>query len=235
MPQRLPTNLPPHISPIALPDHAPADVRAWLVEVDLTAPLEVASAGLLDATELARARRYLRHSDSARFATVRAALRMLLSLHVDADASSLVIETDARGRPALASPEAPDFNVSHSGAFGAIALSATRSLGIDIEEARVSLDWRELARAVFSEADRRTVDATAPGAQREAFFECWSAKEAVLKAHGTGMGAGALTMDSFSVMPRAAERYALSEEAGDFIVCKLAAPPGYVMALSWSS
>ncbi len=224
-------DFPPHIVALPLPAHAPADVRAWRIDIDLVAPLDVASAGVLNDDELARAKRFLRHADAARFATVRAALRIVLAMHVD-DAH-LVIDKDAHGRPYLAVDDAPDFNVSHSGAHGTIALSMQRKVGIDIEEARVTLKWRDLQSVVLGEADLRTMQTLPEHAQRAAFFDCWTAKEALLKAHGTGMGAGALTMESFSVLPRKSERYALSYD-DTFTVAALAAPDGYAAALAWS-
>jgi 4'-phosphopantetheinyl transferase len=219
---------------VALPAHVPADVRVWLIDIDLAAPLAVASAGVLTESELGRARRFLRHADTARFATVRAVLRRVLAASLDADPARLVIEPDASGRPALALSGGPDFNVSHSGAHGAIVLSAARRVGIDIEEARVSLDWRELEPAVFAPADREAVASMPPAVQAEAFFDCWTAKEALLKAHGTGMGLGAVRMDAFAVLPREGARYALSREAGAFGAAALAAPSGYAAALAWS-
>jgi 4'-phosphopantetheinyl transferase len=214
-----------------LPSHAPDDVRVWLVEIDFSAPLDCA---VLNEAEIARARRYLRPVDATRFAAVRAALRRVLAAEADEDAASLIIETDANGRPALALNNAPDFNVSHSGAFGAIALSGKRAVGIDIEEARATLDWRGLTSVVFADADTRAIEALHEHAQRNAFFDCWTAKEAVLKAHGTGMGAGAIRMDAFSVLPRDGAQYALSKEAGAYEVAALNSPANYAAALSWS-
>jgi 4'-phosphopantetheinyl transferase len=214
-----------------LPSHAPDDVRVWLIEIDFNAPLDYA---VLNEAEIARAGRYLRSVDAARFAAVRAALRHVLAAQLNKDPASLVIEPDANGRPAPALKNAPDFNVSHSGAYGAIALSSQRSVGIDIEEARAKLDWRGLTSVVFADADTRAIEALHESAQRNAFFDCWTAKEAVLKAHGTGMGAGAIRMDAFSVLPREGERYALSKEAGAYEVAVLKAPANYAAALSWS-
>jgi 4'-phosphopantetheinyl transferase len=225
--------MPPHIRPLTLPQHAPDDVFAWLVDIDLTAPLDMAGGGVLHDDEIARARRFLRHADTARFATVRAAMRRVLAAQMRMDAASLVIETDANGRPRLVAQNAPDFNVSHSGAHGAIALSMKRRVGIDIEEARASLHWRELEPAVFADADTRALAALPEREQRDAFFDCWTAKEALLKAHGTGLGAGAIGMTSFSVLPRNGDHYALSHEAGAFDLAALKAPPDYHAALSW--
>jgi 4'-phosphopantetheinyl transferase len=235
MPSDIASSLAANVRPVPLPADTPADVRVWRVEIDLAAPLAIASGGILQEHELARARRFMLHADAARFATVRASLRMLLAAQLHADAARLAIETDASGRPMLAMPDAAlDFNVSHSGAYGMIAMTAKRRVGVDIEEGRASIRWRELEPMVLSPADRRVIDSLPATEQRGAFFDCWAAKEAVLKAHGTGMGAGAIGMDAFSVLPREGARYALSAEAGAFAVSALDAPASYACALAWS-
>ncbi|KMY85495.1 4'-phosphopantetheinyl transferase [Candidatus Paraburkholderia calva] len=223
-----------HVRPVPLPAGAPVDVAVWLVTIDLAAPLAIASGGALQESEWARVRRFLRRADAVRFVTVRGALRALLGARLRMDAARLVIESDTHGRPRLTLPGAPDFNVSHSGAHGVIAISDARRVGVDIEEARASFDWRELEPMVLSAVDRSIVDALPADAQRAAFFDCWAAKEALLKAHGTGMGAGAIRMDAVSVLPRDGTRYALSVEAGAFDAAALTTPDGYAGALAWS-
>ncbi|WP_250453253.1 4'-phosphopantetheinyl transferase superfamily protein [Caballeronia sp. ATUFL_M2_KS44] len=213
---------------------APADVRVWRVDIDLDAPLERAGAGLLDANEMARAHRFIRHEDAARFVTMRACLRRLLAAPLDIEPSQLQLDIDTNGRPLFSMPHAPDFNVSHSGAQGLIAISFERRVGVDIEEARPSFDWRELEASVLHHADKRVMDATPDARRSGAFFACWTAKEALLKAHGDGIGGKALTMTSFSVLPRDGARYAVSAEAGAFEAVSLAAPDGYAAALAWS-
>jgi 4'-phosphopantetheinyl transferase len=224
--------IPFDLRPLPLPADAPNDVRVWLVRLDLTAPLSLFD--VLNEDELARARRFLRHEDAARFATVRAALRHLLATETAGDPATLVLNADANGRPALAHREAPDFNVSHSGAYGLVAISRERRVGVDIEAARATFDWRELAPSVLAERDRREIDALPEAARGGAFFDCWTAKEAVLKAHGAGIGGGTVGMSGFSVLPREGARYAVDRNAGAFEAIALVAPPEYRAALAWS-
>lgn len=225
----------PCLSKLPLHRDVPDDVYMWLVEIDVTASLMEAAAGVLNAQELARASRYRHPADAARFATVRAALRHVLSLTLDADPAGLVLETDANGRPFLAMPHAPDINVSHSGAYGLIALSASRRVGVDIEETRSSLDWLELQSAVFADADRRALDALPELARSASFFACWSGKESVLKARGEGLVSAQFGLTSFSVLPCLEGRFAVSSAAGDIRAAALDAPAGYVAAVAWSS
>ncbi|MBC8639246.1 4'-phosphopantetheinyl transferase superfamily protein [Caballeronia sp. EK] len=229
------TTIPFDIQPMPLPADAPADVRVWQVQIDFSAPLDSAAYAAMNASERARAARFLRHADAARFATLRCALRHVLAADTDRDAASLMLDADDRGRPFLADPDAPDFNVSHSGAFGLIAVSRERRVGVDIEEARATFKWRELAPAVLADMDRREIEALPDEpAQNARFFDCWTAKEAVLKAHGVGIGGATITMTSFSVLPRKGDRYALTREAGAFGAASLEAPSGYAAALAWS-
>lgn len=114
-----------------------------------------------------------------------------------------------------------------------IAVSRERRVGVDIEEAaRAGFDWRELAAPVLSEGDRRALDALPEGVRVGAFFDCWTAKEAVLKAHGAGIGGGIIAMNAFSVLPRDGVRFAVEGKAGAFAAISLAAPAGYAAALA---
>lgn len=221
--------------PLPLPSNAPADLRVWLIKLDLKKSLTDATSNVLSTTELARANRFLRHEDAIRFATVRASLRKTLAQTLNTDPATLTIETDANGRPMLSIPNAPDFNVSHSGAYGLIAISQKRRVGIDIEEARPALDWRELEPAVFAQADRNVVYALPEVERGAAFFDCWSAKEAVLKARGEGIGGNGITLQGFSVLPDENGRFRLSKEAGAIEAAALDAPEGYAAALAWST
>ena len=226
--------IPFDLRPLPLPAEAPGDVRVWLVHIDLTAPLDDAVHAVLHPGERARAARFLRHEDAARFGIMRAALRQVLAAETGGEPAALVLDPDSNGRPALGHPDAPDFNVSHSGAYGLIAISRERRVGVDIEVARAGFGWRELAVSVLSERDRRAIDALPEDARVGAFFDCWTAKEAVLKAHGAGIGGGVISMNAFSVLPRDGVRYPVDGRAGAFAAISLAAPGGCAAALAWS-
>ncbi|WP_232519254.1 4'-phosphopantetheinyl transferase family protein [Caballeronia insecticola] len=222
------------MQPLPLPAGAPVDVRVWLVAIDVALPLNDTGLAVLHADERARAARFLRHEDAARFCIVRAALRHVLAAQTGDDPARLTFDAGPNGRPTLAHADAPDFNVSHSGEYGLIAVSHERRVGVDIEAARAAFDWRELASSVLAERDRHEIDAMPEGAQSDAFFDCWTAKEAVLKAHGVGIGGGVIAMDGFSVLPRELGRYAVDRRAGAFEASALVAPTGYAAALAWS-
>jgi 4'-phosphopantetheinyl transferase len=76
-----------------------------------------------------------------------------------------------------------DFNVSHSGRYIACAFTDRGRVGIDIEKVR-SLDWFEFKNEFRLEEQAVIARANDP---LGAFYEYWTAKEAVIKADGRGM------------------------------------------------
>jgi 4'-phosphopantetheinyl transferase len=76
-----------------------------------------------------------------------------------------------------------DFNISHSGEFVVCAFSAKQRVGIDIEQIQpVELqDFNSMLNNSDKEIIRSSKEPLVP------FFKIWSAKEAILKAHGSGL------------------------------------------------
>ncbi|CAN7430826.1 4'-phosphopantetheinyl transferase superfamily protein [Trinickia sp. LjRoot230] len=178
-----------------------AGVEVLCVALDLSAPLDAPQLAALDESERARAARFLRHEDAVRHAATRAALREALAERLAQPAHALQLERDEAGRPRLAGPlaQALDFNVSHTGQYALIAISATRRVGVDIELRREAFDWRSVARSVFTSAESRYVESLPEASRQAAFYDAWAAKEALLKALGVGI-AIAGGMPGFSVL-----------------------------------
>ena len=90
-----------------------------------------------------------------------------------------------RGKPFL--PDAAAYNLSHSGRWIACAVSRCEPIGIDVETfARLS-DYRDLVPAIMHPAERRCLEQAAPASRLALFKRCWTRKEAVLKATGSGL------------------------------------------------
>ncbi|MCC8396162.1 4'-phosphopantetheinyl transferase superfamily protein [Paraburkholderia sp. MMS20-SJTR3] len=192
--------------PLAIPRAAAAGVEVFCVTFDFTAMLDHHAFAVLSDTERAKAARYLRHEDAVRHAATRVALRELLAERTGIAPAVLRFEQDAAGRPRLAGSADPahqaahawpDFNVSHSGQHALIALAARRKVGVDIEVARRDKNWQALTPAVFAPRDEAAVAALPDERRVAAFYDIWTAKEALLKALGVGIGEG---MTWFSVL-----------------------------------
>jgi 4'-phosphopantetheinyl transferase len=183
-----------------------AGIEIFCITFDFHVTLDSPAFAVLSDDERARAARFLRHEDALRHAGTRVVLRRLLAERTGVKPDALRFEPDAAGRPRVASNESslsgepdawPDFNVSHSGQHALIAIAARGRVGIDIEAARDEMNWQALTPTVFASRDAACVSALPVHLRAAAFYDVWTAKEAMLKALGVGIGDG---MNWFSVL-----------------------------------
>lgn len=79
-----------------------------------------------------------------------------------------------------------DFSISHSADMVWVALCRTATVGIDLEQLRPLPDAVQLADQLHPQ-ERQALLALPENELEKAFFRCWTRKEAVLKAYGTGL------------------------------------------------
>lgn len=216
----------------------PEDVEVWSVSLDLSR--SVSALPFLNDGERARAMRYRQAADRIRFAATRSALRRLLAGAIKADSERLQFDLSDRGKPQLAGRADVSFNVSHAGECALIALSRVRDVGIDVEAANATINWRELASLICTVAERQVLDSELPARQLEKFFHCWTAKEALLKALGVGITEGLLALavdlnasDSTDASPQVVVDVPQFEAAGALQYRWLNDVPGYIGCLAY--
>lgn len=220
---------------IPLPPGCPRDVSLWRVDVAFDGDLDDEIFAQLSEDERARAKSFHRTSDALRFATVRAALRQLLADRIGVMPEQVSLANGEFGRPALIQQQSLDFNVSHSGSYGLIALSSRRRVGVDIEMRATHVDWRAVAEVALNPAERASIERLNAAQQLEAFCAIWVMKESIVKAAGIG-----LTEDlrRLSVLPDreglVAGHSCSTEHAARFQVATLPAPDGYAACVAWS-
>ncbi|WGS40837.1 4'-phosphopantetheinyl transferase superfamily protein [Burkholderia sp. JSH-S8] len=219
-----------------------AGVQVVRVDFDWHAPLASPGyAGLSDA-EQARAARFLRREDAVRSAGTRIALRDVLGAQLGIASRDVAIAIGEAGRPALdpAHRAALDFNVSHAGDHALIAWSAACRVGVDIERADRAIDWRALSREVCAPGEAAYLDEHPDAARADAFMRVWAAKEALLKALGTGIAGG---LQAFAVVPprdaatpavEIVEPAAPAAGVAAFDAAWLDAAPGYAACVAWT-
>lgn len=146
----------------------------------------------LSEDERARAAKLRTPELAHRFVAGRAFLRRTLAAYLGFAPETLRFAYNPYGRPGLAS--APfDFNLSHSGTMALLAV-AQGMIGVDVEHPDPGADLVEIGRQVMSPAELAAFEAL-PASEREpAFYALWTAKEAVIKAMGTGFSRDARTL-----------------------------------------
>jgi 4'-phosphopantetheinyl transferase len=226
----------------------PDEVRVFSLDAG-SEGLLAAAYPVLTRAELTRADGFRRDSSRSQMARLefivgRGWLRLLLASTLNAEnriaAADLPIETGAQGKPFVdrrspALTGLPEFNVAHSRGQVMIALSQAGSVGVDLEFVDDTVEVLEIARESFAPAEIAAIEQAAAGQARvDAFYRCWTAKEAIAKADGRGLS---LALDSFSVLDGVADLCSLSAPvpaggAAKYFVRSLTCPPGYRAALA---
>jgi 4'-phosphopantetheinyl transferase len=185
---------PPWQWPAAAALPAAGDCEVWRLDLDAVEGVGQAlrGDGPLDASELARARRFVFEHDGRRFVAARLALRRILGAALGCAPAALAIDAPPLQRPRVAGAAGIDFSLSHSGRLALVAVARAAPLGVDVEEWRPVPDAAALAARLFTAAECETLRAAAQDGQpvsaaEAAFLTCWTRKEAVLKSTGLGL------------------------------------------------
>ena len=144
----------------------------------------------LDGEERRRARRFQHAGARRRYVLCRASLRSLLCDALDCRNQQLTFGASEHGKPfaAVDALEVPiGFNVSHSGQHGLVALAERGRVGVDVEERVPPRHLEVLIDAALGPSERAEVTAASGLRKLQLFLDLWTMKEALSKAHGTGL------------------------------------------------
>jgi 4'-phosphopantetheinyl transferase len=176
--------------------------------------------------------------DREHFIVARGVLRAILGRYLNRVPECLSFSYGARGKPALAGESDTDairFSVSHSHGVALYAFTRGREVGIDLERIRCDLAAVEIAERFFSRREVAMLRSLPTAVQHQAFFRCWTRKEAYIKAKGEGLS---LPLDQFDVSLAPEEPAAVlgaqrdPSEASRWSLQDLAPAPGYAAALA---
>jgi phosphopantetheinyl transferase len=143
---------------------------------------------ILSNEEIERAARYRFERDAERWICWRAGLRRILAEYLGIDAAEVPIHSPESAKPQLADPDLHlHFNLSHSSNLAAVIVCGDGPVGIDIEPLARAASLPECRHEFCHPAEIEGLPADATSLER-ALLEIWVAKEALLKALGTGLG-----------------------------------------------
>ena len=187
------------LSPPAHLTLSTTEVHVW------RAPLHVESSRLaqfyaiLAEDERDRAERFHRVQDRGHYITARGILRTLLGHYLHLAPQRVRLAYNAYGKPELASDSNASwlhFNLSHSHELALFGFTIGREIGIDIEYIRPAFSREQIAAQFFSASENAALRALPPDQHSVGFFNCWTRKEAYIKARGQGLS---LPLDQFDV------------------------------------
>jgi 4'-phosphopantetheinyl transferase len=191
---------------------------------------------LLAADEISRADRFHFDKDRNHYIVARGLLRKLLGSYLNTPAAELSFSYAEKGKPFLASGryDAINFNLAHSHGLAVYAFSTERELGVDLEFIREDFGGDQIAERFFSSGEIEVLRSVSANLKNEAFFNCWTRKEAYIKARGEGLS---MPLDQFEVSLAPGEAAALlrnHKEPGEtarWSMQTVEMPDGYVAAL----
>ena len=172
------------------------DIHIWQASLDQPTERWQTLTELLSPDETTRATAFVFERDRRKFIVARAVLRQLLGHYLNINSRVIKFIYADKGKPSVADHPTLQFNVTHSHELALYAFGINQPLGIDLEYKREITDIHGIARGNFSAWENNQFNALPDHLKNEAFFNCWTRKEAYIKALGEGLSH---PLDTFDV------------------------------------
>jgi 4'-phosphopantetheinyl transferase len=214
------------------------EVHVWRTILDLPSAQVQHLWSLLTADERSRADNFHFARDRRHFIAARGVLRTILGRYLGVAPNDLRFCYNRHGKPFLTSEfsnQALSFNLSHASGLALYAVVRGREIGIDVERIHTNFDYEDIAERFFSPSEIAVLRTISADSKPKAFFDCWTRKEAYIKAQGDGLS---LPLHSFDVSfaPDGPARFLAirnnKQKASNWTLHELTPGNGYVGALA---
>jgi len=176
---------------------SPGEIHIWSLRLDPPQDVVERLGRPLASDEWERAHRFRFDKHRRQYVVGRGALRTLVAAYTGTRPEQVQFRYGDRGKPYLANPAGDlELNLSNSDEMALVGFVRGVEIGVDIEFLKPMPDCEQISERFFSESERDVLRALPADRKEEAFFNCWTRKEAYLKAVGTGLAA---PLDSFDV------------------------------------
>ncbi len=179
------------------------EVHVWLICLSLPWSKVGQLKSALSPDEKTRADRFRSPVDRMRFVIAHGVKRIILGSYINVEPRDLRFGCNRYGKPVLLGQIDPyqiHFNLSHSYDIALLAVTLGLRVGVDIEfygEANVD---DLLTPEVFSQKEMEVLHRLPATERRQAFYNCWTKKEALAKAIGYGL-AHPFQLPEFPIAP----------------------------------
>lgn len=214
------------------------EIHIWFASLEQSESQFQALSQTLSKDEHIRAERFLFDKDRKRLVICRGILRKILGNYLGVDPDKLMFCYGKYGKPALVDTFNNGkicFNLAHSEGFAIYAFTIGHEIGVDIEYIRDIPEMTQIAEYLFSVAEKETFHALPESKKQEVFFNCWTRKEAIIKATGDGLSRPLNKFDvtfSSNEPTRVIRTEGYLQEASQWYVHDMEPLPGYTAAVA---
>lgn len=191
------------------------DVHVWRASLDVPDELLGRLALTLSEDERTRSGRFHYPVHWNRFIAGRGIQRVILAQYLGIGPREIRFRYSKNGKPeldGLAAESGIRFTVSNSESIALYALTLYRRIGVDVEYMRPLPDCTAISELFFSAHECEALRTLPRDLQEEAFFACWTRKEAYVKAVGDGLS---MPLSQFDVTLAPGEPARLLHTRGD--------------------
>ena len=168
----------------------PRQLHMWAAAVNEFVDQAPKFRALLSPDERTRAEKFRYAGDRNRYVIRRGLLRLILSRYLERLPSAIEFQHGAYGKPEVRGDGVGMplfFNTSHSAEIAVCAITSACPIGVDVERTRQIPEIEGIARRFFLPRETRTLITLPADSRLQAFYACWTRKEAFLKATGEGI------------------------------------------------
>ena len=192
----------------------------------------------LSPDEVARAARFSFEEHRNEYALTRGFLRHIVGCYTAFAPRLLQFRYNSYGKPRLAAECGGDrlsFSLSHSRGVAVYAFTRDRQVGVDLEYFHHDVEFDEVAELYFSQREISVFLQLPSDRKRDAFFSCWTRKEAYIKARGEGLSLDLRSFDVAFAPAQPASVFSVGDDPNKtqrWSLADLSAPVGYTAAFA---
>lgn len=193
-------------------------IHLWRINISQLKPSIEKYWNILTEDEKIKAKKFRFKKDFNCSVIARGVLRELLGLYLNEAPNRLIFNYSSYKKPILEHPNLIKFNVSHSNNSIIIAITKSTEVGVDVEFIKSNMEFDDIAASFFSNKEIQQLNTLNKKNRAIGFFNCWTRKEAFIKAEGSGLS---FPLNKFSVSLKPNSKVELLETKWDFNEKKL--------------
>ncbi|QMU66418.1 MAG: 4'-phosphopantetheinyl transferase superfamily protein [Flavobacteriaceae bacterium] len=171
-------------------------IHVWKATLDVSENKHHVFWSYLSDDEKQRANTFYFKKDRDYFITARGILRELIGQYLNKKAIDIEFGYHTHGKPFMRNDAELEFNISHSKNMALYGFVKKDEIGVDIEFVDQKIEAMQIARHFFSSYEITALGDLPQQHKASGFFNCWTRKEAFIKALGTGLS---FPLDQFAV------------------------------------